>query len=404
MSLEHKKIVLAVSGGIAAYKAAVIISLLRKKGAEIKCIMTAHAAEFITPLTLREISGNPVAVSLFGDVPEFQVEHIALAQWADLFVIAPATANIIGKIANGIADDLVTTAVMAATVPVIIVPAMNTNMLANPIVQENMAKLEKFGYMIMPPESGVLACGTVGAGRLPEPEHIAEYIEYTVMRTDCLKGKKVIVTAGGTREAIDPVRYIGNHSSGRMGFAIARAAAFAGADVTLVAGQVNLPTPSAVKRVNVLTTNEMKAAVDALYDDCDIVIKAAAVADYRAAEPSPQKIKKNDDVLTLDMVKNPDILLALGQRKKNQILVGFAAETTNIIEHGREKLKKKNLDMLVANDVTAEGAGFKGTTNIATFLYADGTSEPLALMSKDALAAEIIKRVASICEKKRQRE
>jgi len=187
----------AVRRGIAAYKAAVIISLLRKKGAEIKCIMTAHAAEFITPLTLREISGNPVAVSLFGDVPEFRVEHIALAQWADLFVIAPATANIIGKIANGIADDLATTAVMAATVPGIIVPAMNTNMLANPIVQENMAKLEKLGYMIMPPESGVLACGTVGAGRLPEPEHIAEYIEYAVMRTDCLKGKKVIVTAGG---------------------------------------------------------------------------------------------------------------------------------------------------------------------------------------------------------------
>ena len=404
MLLENKKIVLAISGGIAAFKAAEIASMLRKRGAEVKCIMTEHATEFITPLTMREISGNPVAVSMFSDIPEFNVEHIALAQWADVFVIAPATANVIGKIAGGIADDMLTTTVMATTAPVVIAPAMNSNMYMNPIVQKNIAALKEYGYEIIEPATGHLACGVTGVGRLPEPEDIVDYVEFTACRTSLLKGKKVIVTAGGTREPIDPVRFIGNHSSGRMGFAIAKAAAFAGADVTLVAGSNDhLKTPAGVaRRVDVGSTNDMKAAVDSYYDDCDLVIKSAAVADYRSAHPAANKIKKSDETLTLTMAKNPDILYGLGQRKAHQVLIGFAAETTNLIEYGTAKLKKKNLDMLVANDVSAEGAGFQGTTNIATFLFPDGSMEKLEKMDKEDLATVIVERAAAILAKKNQ--
>ena len=404
MLLENKKIVLAISGGIAAFKAAEIASMLRKRGAEVKCIMTEHATEFITPLTMREISGNPVAVSMFSDIPEFNVEHIALAQWADVFVIAPATANVIGKIAGGIADDMLTTTVMATTAPVVIAPAMNSNMYMNPIVQKNIAALKEYGYEIIEPATGHLACGVTGVGRLPEPEDIVDYVEFTACRTNLLKGKKVIVTAGGTREPIDPVRFIGNHSSGRMGFAIAKAAAFAGADVTLVAGSNDhLKTPAGVaRRVDVGSTNDMKAAVDSYYDDCDLVIKSAAVADYRSAHPAANKIKKSDETLTLTMAKNPDILYGLGQRKAHQVLIGFAAETTNLIEYGTAKLKKKNLDMLVANDVSAEGAGFQGTPNIATFLFPDGSMEKLEKMDKEDLATVIVERAAAILAKKNQ--
>lgn len=402
MLLQNKHIVLAVTGGIAAFKAAEIASLLRKRGAVVKCMMTQHATEFITPLTMREISQNPVAVSMFGDVPEFNVEHIALAQWADVLVVAPATANMIGKIANGIADDMVSTTVMATTAPVLVAPAMNTNMYLNPIVQDNMKKLTHYGYEIMTPDSGLLACGTSGIGRLPAPEDIVDRIELMACRNELLKGKKVIVTAGGTREPIDPVRFIGNHSSGRMGFAIAKAAAFAGAEVTLVAGTTDkLKTPVGLaRRIDVGSTREMKAAVDSYYDDCDLVIKAAAVADYRSAQPAENKIKKSDDTLNIAMTKNPDILFGLGQRKTHQVLVGFAAETTHVLEYGAAKLKKKNLDMLVANDVSAEGAGFKGTTNIATFLFPDGSMEKLEKMDKDELAMLIVQRAAAIMDKK----
>lgn len=402
MLLQNKHIVLAVTGGIAAFKAAEIASLLRKRGAVVKCMMTQHATEFITPLTMREISQNPVAVSMFGDVPEFNVEHIALAQWADVLVVAPATANMIGKIANGIADDMVSTTVMATTAPVLVAPAMNTNMYLNPIVQDNMKKLAHYGYEIMTPDSGLLACGTSGIGRLPAPEDIVDRIELMACRNELLKGKKVIVTAGGTREPIDPVRFIGNHSSGRMGFAIAKAAAFAGAEVTLVAGTTDkLKTPVGLaRRIDVGSTREMKAAVDSYYDDCDLVIKAAAVADYRSAQPAENKIKKSDDTLNIAMTKNPDILFGLGQRKTHQVLVGFAAETTHVLEYGAAKLKKKNLDMLVANDVSAEGAGFKGTTNIATFLFPDGSMEKLEKMDKDELAMLIVQRAAAIMDKK----
>ena len=389
MLLENKRVVLGICGGIAA---------------EVKCIMTEHATKLITPLTMREISGNPVAVSMFGDTPEFNVEHIALARWADIFVIAPATANILGKVACGIADDMLSTTIMATKAPVLFVPAMNSNMYLNPVVQDNMARLKRFGYEIMEPASGHLACGIIGIGRLPEPEEIVDRIELTVCRTNTLAGKKVIVTAGGTREPIDPVRFIGNHSSGRMGFALAKAAVLAGADVTLIAGSNDhLETPPGVsRRIDVGSTRDMKAAVDAYYDDCDLVIKAAAVADYRSAAPAKNKIKKNDDVLNLKLEKNPDILYGLGQRKTHQVLIGFAAETTNVIEYGTAKLKKKNLDMLVANDVSAKGAGFQGTTNIGTLLYADGRVEKLEKMSKFALAEIIVDRAAKIIAAKQE--
>lgn len=404
MLLENKRVVLGICGGIAAFKAAHIASLLRQRGAEVKCIMTEHATKLITPLTMREISGNPVAVSMFGDTPEFNVEHIALARWADIFVIAPATANILGKVACGIADDMLSTTIMATKAPVLFVPAMNSNMYLNSVVQDNMARLKRFGYEIMEPASGHLACGIIGIGRLPEPEEIVDRIELTVCRTNTLAGKKVIVTAGGTREPIDPVRFIGNHSSGRMGFALAKAAVLAGADVTLIAGSNDhLETPPGVsRRIDVGSTRDMKAAVDAYYDDCDLVIKAAAVADYRSAAPAKNKIKKNDDVLNLKLEKNPDILYGLGQRKTHQVLIGFAAETTNVIEYGTAKLKKKNLDMLVANDVSAKGAGFQGTTNIGTLLYADGRVEKLEKMSKFALAEIIVDRAAKIIATKQE--
>ena len=404
MLLENKRVVLGICGGIAAFKAAHIASLLRQRGAEVKCIMTEHATKLITPLTMREISGNPVAVSMFGDTPEFNVEHIALARWADIFVIAPATANILGKVACGIADDMLSTTIMATKAPVLFVPAMNSNMYLNPVVQDNMARLKRFGYEIMEPASGHLACGIIGIGRLPEPEEIVDRIELAVCRTNTLAGKKVIVTAGGTREPIDPVRFIGNHSSGRMGFALAKAAVLAGADVTLIAGSNDhLETPPGVsRRIDVGSTRDMKAAVDAYYDDCDLVIKAAAVADYRSAAPAKNKIKKADDVLNLKLEKNPDILYGLGQRKTHQVLIGFAAETTNVIEYGTAKLKKKNLDMLVANDVSAKGAGFQGTTNIGTLLYADGRVEKLEKMSKFALAEIIVDRAAKIIATKQE--
>lgn len=400
MLLEKKHIVLGISGGIAAFKAAEIASMLRKRGAEVKCIMTDHATKFITPLTMREISNNPVAVDMFGDIPEFHVEHIALAQWADVFVIAPATANVIGKIAGGIADDMLSTTVMATQAPVLIAPAMNSNMYLNPIVQDNIQKLKRYGYTMIEPASGHLACGVIGIGRLPEPAAIVDHIEFAACQTDTLKGKRVIVTAGGTREVIDPIRFIGNNSSGRMGFAIAKAAAMAGADVTLVAGTTNLPTPFGVaRRIDVRTTDDMKRAVDEYYDTCDMVVKAAAVADYRVAHPATEKIKKNDDHLTLEMTKNPDILLGLGQRKKHQVLVGFAAETTHVLEYGLGKVKKKNLDMLVANDVSAEGAGFQTDTNIATFIFPDGSMEKMEKMGKYELATLIVKRAATLLPK-----
>ena len=396
--LKGKKIVLGVTGGIAVYKAVDLVSRLRKQGAEVRVVMTDHAKEFVTPLTFKEISGNKVAVSMWESNQEFNVEHIALANWADVFIVAPATANIIAKMACGIADDLLSTTLLAAQAPIIVCPAMNTGMYNHPATQENLGKLQSRGVTIMPPAVGMLACGVSGPGRLPEPQQIVEFVkDFFAKREGDLRGLKVLVTAAGTREPIDPVRFVGNRSSGKMGYAIAQIAAERGADVLLVTGPSALPIPPNVAYQKVETTGEMLAACLEAYDKADIVIKAAAVADYRPHDVAAQKIKKKtDDALTVVMDKNPDILKELGARKKQQILVGFAAETQNLLENAREKIVKKNLDMIVANDVTAAGAGFNADTNIVKFLFPDGRVCSLEQMPKTAVAEKLLDTVLEI--------
>lgn len=396
--LKGKKIVLGVTGGIAVYKAVDLVSRLRKQGAEVRVVMTDHAKEFVTPLTFKEISGNKVAVSMWESNQEFNVEHIALANWADVFIVAPATANIIAKMACGIADDLLSTTLLAAQAPIIVCPAMNTGMYNHPATQENLGKLQSREVTIMPPAVGMLACGVSGPGRLPEPQQIVEFVkDFFAKREGDLRGLKVLVTAAGTREPIDPVRFVGNRSSGKMGYAIAQIAAERGADVLLVTGPSALPIPPNVAYQKVETTGEMLAACLEAYDKADIVIKAAAVADYRPHDVAAQKIKKKtDDALTVVMDKNPDILKELGARKKQQILVGFAAETQNLLENAREKIVKKNLDMIVANDVTAAGAGFNADTNIVKFLFPDGRVCSLEQMPKTAVAEKLLDTVLEI--------
>lgn len=399
--LNGKNVVMGVSGGIAAYKAVELVSRLKKAGASVYVIMTTSAAKFVTPLTFREISGNPVVVSMWDEPKQWNVEHIALASKADIFVIAPATANIIGKIANGIADDMLTTTVMATKAPVIVAPAMNTNMYLNPIVQGNLEKLKDAGYHIIEPACGMLACGVEGPGRLPEPAQIVDTILSIIASPLDLTGKKIIITAGGTREPIDPVRYIGNRSSGKMGYALASAAAKRGGNVVLISGPVNLPCPSngiVLKKVE--RAAEMREAVLAEFADADIVIKAAAVADYRPQQTADQKIKKTGDTLTLVLEKNPDILKELGQLKTKQLLIGFAAETEELTLHASQKLTAKNLDMIVANDVTLPGAGFNTDTNIAKLLFKDGAIEELPQMSKEKMANIILDKICGILSKK----
>lgn len=391
--LAGKNIVLGVSGGIAAYKAVDIVSRLKKAGAIVKVIMTEGATRFVTPLTFRELSGNPVVHTMWDEPKSWHVEHIALASWADCFLLAPATANIIGKIANGIADDMLSTTVMATRAPVIIAPAMNTNMYLNPITQQNLMKLRNLGYSILEPATGMLACGVEGPGRLPEPQDIVKAVQNLFLISRTLCGKKVLITAGGTREPIDPVRYIGNRSSGKMGYALAEAARQRGAEVILVSGPVSIGQPAGVKVISVESAYEMRNAVLSEFADSDIVIKAAAVADYRVCCQSEQKIKKTGDRLMLELEKNPDILAELGQLKTKQILVGFAAETENLIMHAADKLQRKNADMIVANDVTQHGAGFNADTNIVKLLYRDGRIEELAQMEKKQLAGLIIDRI-----------
>ena len=382
--LKGKKIVLGVTGGIAVYKAVDLVSRLRKQGCQVRVVMTEHAQQFVTPLTFKEISGNQVAVSMWSSNQEFNVEHIALANWADAFVVAPATANIIAKMAYGLADDLLSTTLLAAQAPIVVCPAMNTGMYENAATQENLAKLQGRGVTVMPPAVGKLACGTSGAGRLPEPQEIVEFLSaFFAKREGDLCGLKVLVTAAGTREPIDPVRFVGNRSSGKMGYALAQMAAERGAEVLLVSGPSALAIPANVKAIKVETTNEMLEACLKAYEAADIVIKAAAVADYRPRDVADQKIKKKtDDALTVVMDKNPDILKTLGGKKTHQVLVGFAAETQNLLENARDKVVKKNLDMIVANDVTAAGAGFNADTNIVKFLFADGEVRSLEQMPK----------------------
>ena len=401
--LKGKKIVLGVTGGIAVYKAVDLVSRLRKQGCQVRVVMTEHAQQFVTPLTFKEISGNQVAVSMWSSNQEFNVEHIALANWADAFVVAPATANIIAKMAYGLADDLLSTTLLAAQAPIVVCPAMNTGMYENAATQENIAKLQGRGVTVMPPAVGKLACGTSGAGRLPEPQEIVEFLSaFFAKREGDLCGLKVLVTAAGTREPIDPVRFVGNRSSGKMGYAVAQMAAERGAEVLLVSGPSALAIPANVKAIKVETTNEMLEACLEAYEAADIVIKAAAVADYRPRDVADQKIKKKtDDALTVVMDKNPDILKTLGAQKTHQVLVGFAAETQNLLENARDKVVKKNLDMIVANDVTAAGAGFNADTNIVKFLFANGEVRSLEQMPKVDVANCILDEALKI-RKQRQ--
>lgn len=400
--LKGKKIVLGVTGGIAVYKAVDLVSRLRKQGAEVRVIMTAHAQEFVTPLTFKEISGNQVAVSMWNSNQEFNVEHIALANWADLFLIAPATANILAKMAHGLADDLLSTTLLATKVPVIACPAMNTGMYENPVTQENIEKLKSRGIIIMPPAVGHLACGTSGPGRLPEPQNIVDFIiRFLAKREGDLRGLKVLVTAAGTREPIDPVRYVGNRSSGKMGYAVAQMAAERGADVLLISAPSALKVPANVQIVQVETTCQMLEACLKVYENVDIVIKAAAVADYHPRDVAAQKIKKKtEDALIVVMDKNPDILKILGEKKTHQVLIGFAAETQNLLANAKEKIVKKNLDMIVANDVTAAGAGFNTDTNIVKFLFASGEVRSLEKMPKTEVANCILDEVLRLRSQK----
>ena len=391
--LTGKTVVLGVCGGIAAYKSVEVVSRLVKLGAAVHVIMTAAATQFVTPLTFREISGQPVYTTMWEEPKLWNVEHIALARRADLFVIAPATANMIGKIANGIADDFLSTTVMATTAPVLVVPAMNTEMYLCAATQNNLSILAGRGFQLMTPDSGQLACGTTGIGRLPEPAAIVERIAEQFNQAKSLQGVRLLVTAGGTREAIDPVRYIGNRSSGKMGYAIAAAAAERGAEVTLVSGPVALAAPAGVTRISVESALEMREAVMSAFSAVDVVVKAAAVADYRPETVAEQKIKKQSSNMTVNLVKNPDILAELGSLKQVQFLVGFAAETQDLATNATEKLRRKNLDMLVANDVTLPGAGFESETNIVKLFYQDGSMEELPQMSKRQLAGILLDRI-----------
>jgi phosphopantothenoylcysteine decarboxylase / phosphopantothenate---cysteine ligase len=396
--LNEKRIVVGVSGGIAAYKSPELVRILKKQGADIKIIMTQNAEEFIGALTLEALSGYEVCTGLFDGKDRGGIRHIEWAEEADAVVIAPATANIIGKLANGIADDALSTFLLAVTSPVILCPSMNTHMYESRSVQRNISKLEDDGYIIVEPEAGELACGTTGAGRLPEPHYIADRLVQAMCPKD-LKGKKVLVSAGPTREAIDPVRYISNHSSGKMGYSVARAAEYRGADVTLVSGPTNLPPVAGVTMIRTTSAHEMADAVFDQAHDSDIIIKVAAVADYHPKHISEHKIKKEEDALDLALDKNPDILKELGARKKDQFLVGFAAETRDLDQNAKKKAEEKNLDMIVGNIVGGPSSGFGSDTNQVTFYYKDGTKENLPEIPKDEVAHTLLDRILERLER-----
>ena len=397
--MRGKHIIVAVSAGIAAYKAIEVVSRLRKKGAEVKVVMTQNATYIASPLTFGEISGHSVALDMFEQVHQWDVEHIALATWADAYVVVPATANVIGKIYAGIADDMLTTTIMATTAPKYLCPAMNTEMYNNPITQRNLEGLRSLGYHIMDPAEGWLACGITGVGRLPEPEAIVDWLEAKMCSTNELEGTTILVTAGGTQESIDPVRYIGNRSSGKMGYAIAEQAARMGAKVILVSAPTSLPIPSGVDFISVDSAVSMQEAVEARYNDVNAVIMAAAVSDFRVLHKAEQKIKKMES-MTIELVKNPDILQGLGSKKSHQILVGFAAETEHVIKYGQDKVAKKNLDMLVANDVSKSNAGFNVDTNEGYFLYPDKEPKEMPNMKKSDLARHILREVIDLVANK----
>jgi len=396
--MRDKKIIVGVTGGIAAYKAAELVRILVKAGAETRVAMTSNATRFISPLTLETLSGNKVISEMFN--PETHpVAHITWGQESDLIIIAPATANFIAKMAYGLADDFLSTMVLASTAKTLVCPAMNSQMLRNPVTQENIKRIVERGYVVMEAGEGELACHAEGPGRLPDPEEIAEQAAMMLAEHD-LSSLKLLVTAGPTIEAMDPVRFISNRSTGRMGYALARAAAMRGASVTLVSGPTSLPPPRGIKFREVKSAEEMKAAVFDCIGDIDVIIKAAAVSDYRPREISAQKIKKGAASLSIDLVKNPDILLELGKAKADSsyILVGFAAETEDILTNAMEKLRAKNLDIIVVNDVTREDSGFRSDTNLVKIIYRDGSREELPLMSKDEVAGRILDRIKALRE------
>lgn len=392
--LKGKKIVLGVSGGIAAYKAAALTSKLVQAGAEVKVIMTDSAQKFVAPTTFQALSRQPVYSDTFDEQEASQIQHIDVADWADLFLIAPATANIIGKLAGGLANDMLSTTLLATEAPVYIAPAMNVHMYKHPAVLKNMQQLDEWGFRFIEPGEGYLACGYVGKGRLEEPESIVDVLQTEYSKSQPLKGKKVLVTAGPTREKIDPVRYFTNPSTGKMGYALARQAALLGAEVTLVSGPVALDPPANVHIVSITTAEEMYDEVVKAYSEQDIVIKSAAVADYRPKLTFEHKMKKSSGDYVVEMERTQDILMELGQRKEHQYLIGFAAETDDPERYGREKLSKKNLDAIVINNVSEEGAGFGTDTNASLFITRSGKEQEFPLMSKDQLAHHILSEAA----------
>ena len=399
MNLTGREIVLGVTGGIAAYKSAELVSRLRHLGARVSVIMTKNATEFIAPLTFQTLSASPVTVDTFQAPEYWNVEHVALAKRAEVFVIAPATANILAKMAHGIADDMLSTTVLATKAPILVAPAMNTGMWTAEATRENMRILRARGVQVIGPGTGMLACGDEGAGRMSEPEEIAEAISRILNRRRDLEGKKVLITAGATRERLDPVRFLTNDSSGKMGFALAEAARDRGAEVTLVKGATIAQVPEGVRMVPVESTEDLLAAMEREAGEQDIIIQAAAPADYRAETVSGTKIKKRQgEPLTLRLVETPDVARAVGKMKRpGQVLVGFAAETDHLLEHAREKMDRKNLDMIVANDVTQPGAGFGVDTNIATLITREGMEER-PLQSKRQLAEDILDRIGKLSQ------
>ena len=396
--LKGKKILLCVTGGIAVYKGVLLLREFVRRCANVRVVLTENACKFVAPLTFETLSGNPVFTDLFRVTEKGEIPHIFLADFPELIVVAPGTANIIGKIAGGIADDLLSTLIMASKAPVLICPAMNVNMYENKIVQKNLAELASLGYLIMAPGYGPLACRTEGQGRLPEPVDIAEEVEYILAQKD-LAEERIVVTAGPTQEPLDPVRFISNYSSGKMGYALALAARRRGAAVTLISGPVALAPPPGVEFVSVKTALQMRDAVLAHFQQATVVIKAAAVADYRPAIYEPSKIKKKEGGMNIPLERNPDIISEIAGQKGDRIIVGFSMESDHLLEHAREKLIAKGMDFIVANDVTEVGAGFQGDTNIVRILDKDGTLKEYPLMEKLEVAGVILDRVKMMREK-----